>query len=79
MASVLHFSETCKVRLTNTNKSSEAVVQSFKEKQSLNVVFNKSIIVSLKWNGHVYEGRAAGLDFESDGPDINYVKTGVRG
>ena len=79
MTNVLHYSDTCKVKLINTTKIAEAVVQNFKEKQLLNVIFNKSIVVSLKWNGKVYEGRAAGLDFESDGPDINYVKTGVRG
>ena len=51
----------------------------FKEKEVLNVVLNKSVKMSMKWNGKCYEGRMAGMDFISDGPAVSKTQTGSRG
>ena len=33
----------------------------------------------MKWNGKLYEGRAAGMDFTSKGPAVSRTQTGIRG
>jgi hypothetical protein len=45
----------------------------------LNVVVNKAVKINMKWNGQCYEGRSAGMDFESQGPTITRTQTGLRG
>ena len=52
---------------------------SFNEGRNLTVVINKSVKILMNWNGRVYEGRSAGMDFESDGPAITRTKTSSRG
>lgn len=79
MSVITRHSETCIVRQADSKKSVEAVVQEFVEHSRLNVVLNKSVKLSMKWNGKVYEGRMAGLDFVSDGPTISRTQTSVRG
>jgi flagellar biosynthesis/type III secretory pathway ATPase len=73
---VTRFSETCKVKqATNTTKVVDAEVHEFKEHRNLTVVLNKSVKLPMTWNGKVYEGRMAGIDFISDGPSISKSKT----
>jgi hypothetical protein len=79
MADILRHSETCKVRQANTSKLVDAAVHEFKDKDRLTVVLNKSIKLPMKWNGKVYEGKMAGLDFVSDGPTVNKTQTSIRG
>jgi hypothetical protein len=57
----------------------EAVVMSFSDKKHLNVVINQSVKLSMTWNGKCYEGRSAGMDFESAGPKVTKSTTGLRG
>jgi hypothetical protein len=33
----------------------------------------------MKWNGKLYEGRMAGMDFTSTGPKISVIETSQRG
>ena len=79
MADIIRHSETCKVRQANTSKLVEAAVHEFKDKDRLTVVLNKSVKLSMKWNGRAYEGKMAGLDFISDGPALNKTQTSIRG
>jgi hypothetical protein len=79
MSSVVRYSETCKVTQAASKKSIDAVIQDFQENDKLNVIINKSIKLGMKWNGRTYEGRAAGMDFTSDGPTITRTQTSVRG
>jgi hypothetical protein len=79
MAEIFRHSETCEVIQESSNRSVEAVVQNFKEHESLLVIINKSVKLPMKWNGKLYEGRAAGMDFISKGPKINKVQIGGRG
>jgi hypothetical protein len=76
---IVRYGETCTVKQANTSKTVEAVVYEFKEQQNLTVVLNKSVKLSMIWNGKLYEGKMAGIDFTSLGPAINKTKTGVRG
>jgi hypothetical protein len=57
----------------------EAVIQDFRDKEMVTVVLNKSVKMSMKWNGRLYEGRMAGMDFTTAGPTISKTQTGSRG
>jgi hypothetical protein len=76
---IIRHSETCMVKNANSSKLIEAVVQVFREQQTLNVIINKSIKLNMNWNGKCYEGRSAGMDFESVGPLVSKSTTGIRG
>ena len=79
MATILRHSETCQIKMAKSAKLTEAVVQAFEDKVLLNVIVNKAIKISMKWNGQCYEGRSAGMDFESAGPTVTRTSTGSRG
>ena len=61
-------SDKCTVTAIASGKTMEADVIAFHEKRNLTVSINKSVKVLLTWNGRKFEGRGAGLDFESEGP-----------
>lgn len=69
----------CMIKQASSSKEVEAEVASFIDKDRLTVVLNKSIKLSMIWNGKLYEGRAAGMDFTSHGPKTTITKTGIRG
>jgi hypothetical protein len=48
----------------------------FNEGRNLTVVMNKSVKLMMNWNGRLYEGRSAGMDFISSGPTISKTQTG---
>jgi hypothetical protein len=79
MSEIIRHAETCQVKMAKSSKMTEAVVQDFQDKVMLNVIVNKAVKISMKWNGKCYEGRSAGMDFESAGPDISKTTTGLRG
>jgi hypothetical protein len=54
-------------------------VQDFEDNVLLNVSLNKALKISMNWNGKCYEGRNAGMDFESAGPTVSRTTTGIRG
>ena len=76
MATILRHSDTCQIKMAKSSKMTEAVVQDFEEKVLLNVVVGKAVKISMKWNGRCYEGRNAGMDFESAGPKVTRTSTG---
>jgi hypothetical protein len=51
----------------------------FNEGRNLTVVMNKSVKLMMAWNGRMYEGRMAGMDFLSEGPSVTKTKTTSRG
>lgn len=63
-----HKDNTCKITQEGTGKVVEGVILDFKEHELLHVVLNKSVKLPMRWNGKVYEGRMAGMDFISKGP-----------
>ena len=79
MSEIIRHSETCSIEQVSTEKIIEGVVQDFKYQNRLVVILNKSVKLSLVWNGKVYEGRMAGLDFITAGPVINRTQTSSRG
>lgn len=79
MSTITRHSETCQIKASTSGRMTEAVVQSFDEHKMLTVIINKSVKLSMKWNGKVYEGKAAGIDFESVGPAITKTQSSSRG
>ena len=73
---VTRVSSKCIVKQEKTSKTVEAEVLSFNEKRNLTVVLNKSVKLNMAWNGRLYEGRMAGIDFTTEGPTITKSKTG---
>ena len=76
MATILRHSDTCQIKMAKSAKLTEAVVQDFEEHKILNVIVGKAVKISMKWNGRCYEGRNAGMDFESAGPAVTRTTTG---
>ena len=76
---IIRHSKTCLVKQANSSKTVEAEIHDFKEQHHLVVVLNKSVKLNMIWNGKLYEGKMAGLDFVTNGPTINKTKTGIRG
>lgn len=79
MTEITRHSSTCLIKMAKSAKMTEAVVQDFEDKKLLTVIVNKAVKISLKWNGRCYEGRSAGMDFESEGPSVTKTQTGLRG
>jgi len=61
-------SDKCTVKAVASGKEMYAEVIAFHEKRNLTVAINKSVKLLMTWNGRMFEGKAAGLDFESEGP-----------
>lgn len=73
---VTRVGETCIVKQDNSSRTVVAEVLHFNEKRNLTVVLNKSVKLNMSWNGRMYEGRMAGIDFTTEGPTITTTKTG---
>jgi hypothetical protein len=73
---IVRYGDRCVVTQYKSSKSVEAVVFDFKERQNLTVVLNKSVKLNMVWNGKLYEGRMAGIDFTSSGPSVTVTKSG---
>ena len=79
MSEIKRYSDTCEIANVSNDMLVGAVVQNFKENESLHVILNKSVKLTLKWNGKIYEGRMAGMDFHSRGPKISITRASSRG
>ena len=66
-----------KAMITNTKSdvSVEVEVDNFREGQRFDafVATNK---ISMNWNGKIYVGNMAGMEFISEGPTVRYIKEG---
>ena len=62
------YENTCEIKQANSGKTVTAEVMDFNEGRNLTVVLNKSVKLLMNWNGRLYEGRMAGIDFVSNGP-----------
>lgn len=71
-----YVAETCEVTCIDNNKTVLADILDFKQEKILIISLNKSVKLSMPFNGILYEGKMSGLTFISDGPKITTVKTG---
>jgi hypothetical protein len=79
MSVITRHSDKCTVTQVSSKRDVEAEVMQFNEGRNLTVVMNKSVKLLMNWNGRVYEGRMAGMDFESSGPTVSKTRTSSRG
>ena len=73
------YSETCKVTAVANNKTMDADILTFRANEYMSVSMNRSVKLNMTWNGRCFEGRTAGMDFESAGPEIINMSRGPRG
>jgi len=64
------------VRQTSSGREVKGEIMAFNEGRNLIVVVNKTVKILMSWNGKCYEGRSAGMDFTSDGPQVSKTQTG---
>jgi len=76
VSTILRHGDTCQIKVAKSSNTVDAVVSNFIFEERLDVVLNKSVKLTLKWNGRCYEGRGAGMDVESDGPTVTRTQTG---
>jgi len=79
MSEIIRNEDTCSVKHLATGRAVTAQILDFKYQKNLLVSLDKSVKMSMIWNGKMYEGKMAGLDFVSDGPKISKTQTGIRG
>jgi|694.fasta_scaffold24683_4 hypothetical protein len=65
------------IHVNGNNRSAEADVLEFKEQKRLVVALGNAVKLHMTWNGKEYEGKQAGLDFVSKGPEI-FKTTNVK-
>jgi len=73
---IVRYGETCQVKQANSSKTATAEVYEIKEQERLIVVLNKSVKLPMVWNGKLYEGKMAGMDFTTPGPSIIKTSSG---
>ena len=76
MATITRHSDNCIVKQVSSGREVKGEIMAFNEGRNLTVVMNKSVKLMMTWNGRLYEGRAAGMDFISVGPTISKTQTG---
>lgn len=75
----IRFEKTCEVVQEKNGKTVVAEVISLKNKEKLIVNINRTINMTMVWNGMVYEGKMAGMDFISSGPIVHEMKDHTKG
>jgi hypothetical protein len=76
MATITRHSDTCIVKQVSSGREVKGEIMAFNKGRNLTVVMNKSVKLMMNWNGRLYEGRSAGMDFISSGPTISKTQTG---
>ena len=76
MATITRHGDTCVVKQVSSGREVKGEIMAFNEGRNLTVVMNKSVKLMMNWNGRLYEGRSAGMDFTSTGPTISKTQTG---
>jgi len=76
VATITRHSDTCTIKQVASGREVTGEIMAFNEGRNLTVVMNKSVKIMMTWNGRLYEGRSAGMDFTSAGPAISKTQTG---
>lgn len=65
----------CEVICEDNGRKMVADVLNFTKNKMLTVSIDRSVKLTLAWNGKIYEGNIGKLSFVSNGPDSIFVKT----
>lgn len=66
------FDDVCIVTCISNDLSEKGEILSFREEEFISLTIRRSVKLRLNWNekAKVYVGSMAGLEFQSDGPDV---------
>jgi len=70
-----YIDDTCEVICEDNGRKMVAEVLHFTKNKTLTVSIDRSIKLTLGWNGKIYEGAMGSISFVSNGPDSRFVKT----
>lgn len=70
-----YIDDTCEVICEDNGRKMVAEVLTFTKNKSLTVSIDRSLKLTLGWNGKIYEGNMGAISFVSNGPDSRIVKT----
>ena len=70
------YEDVCQVTCEDNNKTLTAEILDFKEGKMLTVSLDRSIKLTMPWNGKIYEGKMMGRSFVSTGPKGYVIKEG---
>ena len=70
-----YFDDTCELICEDNGRKMVADVLSFSKNKTLTVSVERSLKLTLSWNGKIYEGNMGAISFVSNGPDSRIVKT----
>lgn len=76
MNTKIKYEDVCTVVCEDNDKSLTADILEFREGKILVVSLNKSLKLSMPWNGRIYEGKMSGMSFVSYGPKGYKYKEG---
>lgn len=69
-----YIDDECEVICSDNGRKIVAEVLSFTQKKNLTVSIDRSVKLTMRWNGRMYETMEGPLSFISNGPDIRMVK-----
>ena len=69
-----YIDDKCEVICEDNGRKMVAEVLSFTKHKALTVSLDRSVKLTLNWNGKIYEGAMGGISFVSNGPDSTFVK-----
>lgn len=77
MTRYTQFDDVCIVTCISSDLSEKGEILSFREKEFISLTIRRSVKLRLNWNkqAEVYIGSMAGLEFQSDGPDVYTYRT----
>lgn len=70
-----YIDDTCEIILEDNGRKMVAEVLAFTKHKLLTVSVERSLKLTLAWNGKIYEGNMGSRSFVSNGPDSRIVKT----
>jgi hypothetical protein len=77
---IIRHADKCRViHINGNNRTVDADVLEFKDQKRLVVALGNAVKLYMTWNGKEYEGKQAGLDFTSAGPEVFKTNTAKRG
>jgi hypothetical protein len=68
-----YVSNECEIICEDNGRKMVVEVIAFQKKKYLTVSVDRSLKLSLNWNGRVYEGNMSQLSFVSNGPEITTI------
>ena len=80
MMKTTHFDDKITIKCLKNEKMIEAEVLSFREKEFLTAVVQKTAKINMQWNPekNLYIGRQVGLEFVTEGPE-KFITDSGRG